>query len=68
MKYKEVFITFWNGDYVQFDECDSIDYTLGSIRIFENNVYYEYEDDDIKEIIFINDYTMSYAIELGYEP
>lgn len=60
-------ITFWNGDYVQFDECDSIDYTLGLVRIFENNELYEYEEDDIKEIIFINSYTLSYAIELGYK-
>ena len=39
-----IFITFWNGDYVQFDECDSIDYTLGLVRIFENNELYEYEE------------------------
>lgn len=62
-----IFITFWNGDYTQFDECDSIDYTLGLVRIFENNESYEYEEGDIKEIIFINDYTRSYAIEQGYE-
>lgn len=40
---------------------------LGLVRIFENNESYEYEESDIKEIIFINDYTMSYAIEQGYE-
>ena len=62
-----IFITFWNGDYVQFDECDSIDYTLGLFTIFENNECYEYEEDGIKEIIFVNPYTMSYAIDLGYE-
>lgn len=60
-------ITFWNGDYGQFDKCDSIDYTIGLVRIFENNEIYEYEEDDIKEIIFVNDYTMSYAIDLGYK-
>ena len=62
-----IFITFWNGDYTQFDECDSIDYTLGLVRIFENNESYEYEEGDIKEIIFVNDYTRSYAIAQGYE-
>lgn len=73
MRYKggvnmSLLITFWNGDYTQFDNCYSIDYTLGLFRIFENNVSYEYEEDDIKEIIFINNYTLSYAIELGYRP
>ena len=62
-----IFITFWNGDYTQFDNCYSIDYTLGLVRIFENNVWYEYEEDDIKEIIFINIYTLSYAKDLGYK-
>ena len=63
-----IFITFWNGDYTQFNECDSIEYTLGLVRIYENDECYEYEEDGIKEIIFVNDYTRSYAIELGYEP
>lgn len=62
-----IFITFWNGDYVQFDECETIDYTLGLVRILENNECYEYCEDDIKEIIFVNDYTLSYAVSLGYE-
>lgn len=61
-----IFITFWNGDYAQFDNCDSIEYTLGLVRIFENNEPYEYEEDSIKEIIFVNDYTRSYARDLGY--
>ena len=59
-------ITFWDGDHVQFDDCDSIDYTVGLVRIFENYEVYEYVEDDIKEIIFVNDYTMPYAIDLGY--
>lgn len=61
-------ITFWNGDYVQFDKCDSIDYALGLVKIFENYEVYEYDEDDIKEIIFVNGYTMSYAIGQGYMP
>lgn len=63
----KIFITFLNGDYVQFDECDSIEYTLGLVRIFVNNQFYECKDDDIKELAFDNDYTSSYTIELGYE-
>ena len=58
-------ITFWNGDYSQF-ECDCIDFTLGLVRIHENNVYYEYDEEEIKEIIFVNEYTLSYAIDKGY--
>lgn len=64
-----ILITFWNGDYVQFDECENIDfdYTLGILSICDGNGWHECLDDDIKEIIFVNDYTMSYAIEQGYE-
>lgn len=62
-----IFISLWNGDYTQFDECDSIEHTLGLFRIYQNHECYEYEEDHIKEIIFVNDYTRSYAIEHGYE-
>ena len=34
--------------------------------IFEGNVPFVYAEDEIKEIIFVNDYTLSYAIEQGY--
>lgn len=61
-------ITFYNGEHTQFDNCDSIEHSLCLLRIFENNVCYEYEEDDIKEIIFVNDYTRSYAIDFGYKP
>ena len=57
-------ITFWGGDYCQFDKCDSIGYTVGLVRIFQNYEVYEYDEDDIKEIIFVNDYTRSYTIDL----
>lgn len=62
-----IFITFWNGDYTQFDECIAIVHDLGIARIYENNECYEYDEHEIKEIIFVNDYTRSYAIDLGYE-
>ena len=62
-----IFITFWNGDYSQFDECLSIVHSESIIRIYQNHECYEYEKDDIKEIIIVNDYTRSYAIDQGYE-
>lgn len=61
-----IFITFWNGDCSQFDECDGIDFTLGLVRIYENNKCYEYDEGGVKEIIFVNEYTLSYAIDEGY--
>lgn len=63
-----IFITFWNGDYVQFDECETIDCTLGLVRILDDYDWFEYPENDIKEIIFVNQYTLSYAKDLGYEP
>lgn len=60
-------ITFWNGDYSQFDECDGIDFTLGLVRIYQNHECYEYDEGAIKELIFVNEYTLSYAIDKGYE-
>lgn len=62
-----IFITFWNGDCTQFDECETIDYSLGLVRILENYEWYEYSEEDIKEIIFVNNFTLSYAKDLGYE-
>lgn len=46
-------ITFWDGDCTQFDNCDSIEDTLGLFRIYQNHECY--------------DYTRSYAIDHGYE-
>lgn len=60
-------ITFWNGNYTQFDECNSIEHDLGLFRIYQNHECYEYEKDGIKEIIIVNDYTRTYAINQGYE-
>ncbi len=61
-----IFIKFYDGSYSQFDECDKIDFTYGTVIIFEDDVPFEYPEDEIKEIIFVNDYTLSYAIEQGY--
>lgn len=58
---------FWNGDYAQF-VCDGIDFTQGLVSICEGNDWYEYSEEDIKELIFVNGYTLSYAIDQGYEP
>lgn len=62
-----IFIMFNDGSYSQFDECDSIEFTSGTLIILEDNLFFVYADDEIKEIIFVNDYTLSYAIEQGYE-
>lgn len=62
----KLLITFWDGRYSQFDECDGIDFTLGLVRIYEDCECYEYDEDEVKEIIFVNEYTLSYAIDEGY--
>lgn len=62
-----IFIKFNDGRYSQFDECDSIEFTYGTVIILEDNEPFVYTGDEIKEIIFVNDYTLSYAIEQGYE-
>lgn len=62
-----IFIKFCSGYCAQFDECDNIDFTYGTVTVFEDNVCYFYAEDEIKEIIFVNDYTLSYAIEQGYD-
>lgn len=62
-----IFIKFYDGRYSQFDECDSIEFTYGTVIILEDNEPSVYTEDEIKEIIFVNDYTLSYAIEQGYE-
>lgn len=53
-----IFIKFNDGRYSQFDECDNIEFTYGTLIIFE---------DEIKEMIFVNEYTLPYAIQQGYE-
>lgn len=62
-----IFIMFNDGSYSQFDEYDSIEFTSGTLIILEDNLSFVYADDEIKEIIFVNDYTLSYAIKQGYE-
>lgn len=62
-----IFIKFNNGRYLQFDECDTIKFICGRVIILEDNEPSVYTEDEIKEIIFVNDYTLSYAIEQGYE-
>lgn len=61
-----IFIIFWNNEYSQFDECETIEYSLGKLSLCDGE-WHEYSEDAIKEIIFVNDYTITYAIEQGYE-
>ena len=62
-----LFILFCNGKYSLFHECEAIVHSTGIVRIYENDECYEYEEDEIKEIIFVNNYTSSSAIELIYD-
>jgi hypothetical protein len=62
-----IFIKFNDGRYSQFDECDSIEFTYGRLIIFEDNVPFVYGEDEIKEMIFVIEYTLPYAIFQGYE-
>lgn len=60
-----VFLMFYDGSYTQFNSC-SFESDLGLIRIKEGRYVYEYDFDDVKEFIIVNEYTLSYAIENGY--
>lgn len=62
-----IFIKFNDGRYSQFDECDNIEFAYGTLIIFEDNVPFVYREDEIKEMIFVNEYTLPYAIQQGYE-
>lgn len=59
-----IFLRMYDGSHVQFNNC-SFESDLGLLRIKEQ-YNYEYDFDDIKEFILINEYTLSYAIENGY--
>lgn len=65
--YIGIFIIFWNGGHSQFDEWETIEQSLGKLSLCEDGKWYEYSEDDIKEIILVNDYTITYAIGQGYE-
>ena len=60
-----VFLMFYDGSHEQFHNC-SFESDLDRLRIKEGQYDYEYDFDDIKEFILVNDYTLSYAIENGY--
>ena len=60
-----IFLIMYDGSHVQFNNC-SFESDLGLLRIKEEQYDYEYDFDDIKEFILINEYTLSYAIENGY--
>ena len=60
-----IFLRMYDGSHVQFNNC-SFSADLGLLRIKEGQCDYEYDFDDVKEFILVNDYTLSYAIEHGY--
>lgn len=51
---------------MQFNSC-YFESDIDLIRIIENGYTYEYDFDDIREFILINEYTLSYAITQGYK-
>ena len=60
-----VFLLFYDGSHTQFNNCSFETYS-GLLTIKECQYNYEYDFDDIKEFIIVNEYTLSYAIEKGY--
>lgn len=60
-----VFLMFYDGNHTQFNNCSFVSYS-GLLTIKEGQDNYEYDFDDIKEFILVNEYTLSYAIEHGY--
>lgn len=62
-----IFIIFWNDVHLQFDEWETIEQSLGKLSLCADGKWYEYSEDDIKEIIFVNYYTITYAIGQGFE-
>lgn len=43
-----------------------IEFTYGTVTIFDDDIPFVYTEDEIKEMIFVNDYTLPYAIQQGY--
>ena len=60
-----IFLIFYGGSYEQFNNCN-FESDLGLLKIKEGQDVFEYDFDDIKEFILVNEYTLSYAIEKGY--
>ena len=60
-----VFLLFYDGSHTQFNKC-SFSAESELLTIKEGQYDYDYNFDDIKEFILVNDYTLSYAIEHGY--
>ena len=63
--YMNVFLRMYDGSHAQFNNCSFIA-KLGLLIIKEVQHQYQYDFDDIKEFIIVNEYTLSYAIEHGY--
>ena len=60
-----VFLRMYDGSHTQFNNCSFESYS-GLLIIKEGQYDYEYDFDDIKEFILVNEYNLSYAIENGY--
>lgn len=60
-----VFLLFYDGSHTQFNNC-SFSAVSKLLTIKEGQYSYEYDFEDIKEFIIVNEYTFLYAIEKGY--
>ena len=60
-----IFLRMYDGSHVQFNNCSFASYS-GLLIIKEGQYDYDYNFEDIKEFILVNEYTLSYAIEHGY--
>ena len=60
-----VFLLFYDGSHTQFNNCSFESYS-GLLIIIEGQYEYEYDFENIKEFILVNEYTLLYAIEHGY--
>lgn len=61
----DILLTYYSGEYVQFNNC-TFEGNNGLLRIKENGYIFQYDFDNIKEFILVNEYNLSYAIEHGY--
>lgn len=61
-----ILLLFWDGGRESFQNA-TVTVDMGLLVISENGCWYEYDLDDIKEFIYVNLYTLSYARDNGYK-
>ena len=66
----DILVRYWDGRYCSYNARSiNRDYSKGYLRIVidEYGVLYYIDENDIKEIVYVTDYTRSYAVEHGFE-